>query len=408
MRPIDAKAVDVADVYKGDQLAGHLTRISEGVAFEYTHDYIAGDNEAVASTLPVRDTPYVTGSGAVPAFFAGLLPEGARLHAVVAAVKTSPDDELSLLVAVGEDTVGDVRITPHGVEPTNSSRILPAKSADISFSDLFARSIDPLTTELDRALPGVQEKLSDAMMSFPLRGAKGPAILKLNPSAFPRIVENEAFCLGLARRAGLTVPKFKVIKDRDGMSGLLVERFDRKVVSGSVTRLAQEDACQLLNKWPADKYRVSFNDIANGLVKVVSSREATIMDLVQQVAFNWIIGNGDMHAKNYSVQWLKGERLVVPTPVYDLVSTLTYPLDQHMALKLDGRDANIRGRFLVGFASRFGVPESLMRRKLGELAGRVEPHIGGVSCVGFDTRKTEQLINEMNRRLKMLRQMGSE
>ena len=99
MRPIDARAVDVADVYKGDQLAGHLTRIHEGVSFEYCHDYMAGNNDAVASTLPVREAPYVTGSGAVPAFFAGLLPEGARLNAVVAAVKTSSDDELSLLVA---------------------------------------------------------------------------------------------------------------------------------------------------------------------------------------------------------------------------------------------------------------------------------------------------------------------
>jgi len=292
MRPADAKAVDVADVYKGDQLAGYLTRVREGVSFEYAYDYIAGDNDAVASTLPVRKAPYLTGSGAVPAFFAGLLPEGARLHAVVAAVKTSPDDELSLLVAVGEDTVGDVRITPHGVEPSAVSRALPAKSRDVSFTDLFARSIDPLTTELDRAIPGVQDKLSDAMVSFPLRGARGPGILKLNPPAFPRIVENEAFCLGLASRAGLTVPKFKVIADRDGVSGLLVERFDRKVVHGSVKRLAQEDACQLLNKWPADKYRVSFNDIANRLVKVVSSSEASIMDLVEHVAFNWIIGIG--------------------------------------------------------------------------------------------------------------------
>ena len=250
MRPVDAKAVDVADVYKGTRLAGYLTKISEGVSFEYTHDYISGENDAVASTLPVREAPYVTGAGAVPAFFAGLLPEGARLHAVVAAVKTSPDDELSLLLAVGEDTVGDVRIVPHGERPAAGSQTLPTKSRDVSFVDMFAQSIDPLIAELDRALPGVQDKLSNAMMSFPMRGTKGPAILKLNPPAFPRIVENEAFCLGLARRAGLSVPKFEVIEDRDGVSGLLVERFDRRIVNGTVKRLAQEDACQLLNRWP--------------------------------------------------------------------------------------------------------------------------------------------------------------
>lgn len=403
MRPSDAKAIDIADVYKGDQLAGYLTRTSGGVSFEYARDYIAGTNEAVASTLPVREASYVTGAGAVPAFFAGLLPEGARLFAVVAAVKTSPDDELSLLLAVGEDAVGDVRVVPHGSEPTSNTRDIPTEPGNISFANLFAQSIDPSTKELDRALPGVQDKLSDAMVSFPLTGANGPAILKLSPPAFPRIVQNEAFCLSLARHAGLTVPRFEVIKDRDGVSGLLVERFDRRVVDSSVHRLAQEDACQLLGRWPADKYRISINDIAKRLVEVTSSREASIMDLVEQVAFSWIIGNGDLHAKNYSVQWLREERLVVPTPVYDVLSTIPYPLDQHMALKLDGRDANLRGRFLVGFASRFGVPQSMSRRRLSEITDRVAKHISEAALIGFDDGTTERLIAEMNRRLETLR-----
>jgi len=399
MRPIDAKDVEVADVYKGEQLAGYLTRISEGVSFTYTDSYITGGNDAVASTLPIQEAAYLTRSGAVPAFFAGLLPEGARLNAVIAATKTSSDDELSLLLAVGEDTVGDVRIVPQGHTPAAPTGILPAKPEEISFLEMFANSIDPSRPELDRALPGVQDKLSDAMMSFPLRGTRGPTILKLNPPSFPHIVENEAFCLRLARRAGLTVPKFGIIKDRDDNSGLLVERFDRKVVGGKLVRVAQEDACQLLNRWPADKYRVTFNDIANRLGSVASSGVASTMNLVEQIAFNWIIGNGDMHAKNYSVQWLEREQLVVPTPVYDLVSTLPYPLDQHMALKLDGRNGNLRGKFLITFAARFGIPESMSRRRLGALADRVSPHINDVSSIGFNDRTTGRLIDEINSRL---------
>jgi serine/threonine-protein kinase HipA len=170
--------------------------------------------------------------------------------------------------------------------------------------------------------------------------------------------------------------------------------------------LAQEDACQLLNKWPADKYRVSFNDIAKRLVEVVSSPEAAIMNLIEQIAFSWIIGNGDMHAKNYSVQWLQAERLVVPTPLYDLVSTIPYPLDQHMALKLDGRNANLRGRFLVEFGSRFGVPGKMSIRRLGELCDRVANRIDDVSLIGFDDRTTGRLAMEMSRRLKILRQFS--
>jgi serine/threonine protein kinase HipA of HipAB toxin-antitoxin module len=109
-----------------------------------------------------------------------------------------------------------------------------------------------------------------------------------------------------------------------------------------------------------------------------------------------------MHAKNYSVQWLKEERLVMPTPVYDVVSTIPYPLDQHMALKLDGRNANLRGRFLVEFAARFGVPESMSQRRLNELSERVAQHIADAAAIGFDDRTTGQLMAEMNRRLRKL------
>ena len=74
-----------------------------------------------------------------------------------------------------------------------------------------------------------------------------------------------------------------------------------------------------------------------------------------------------------------------------------------MALKLDDRNANLRGRFLVEFAARFGIPESMSQRRLNELAERVAQHIADASVIGFDDRITGQLIAEMNRRLDTLR-----
>ncbi len=92
----------------------------------------------------------------------------------------------------------------------------------------------------------------------------------------------------------------------------------------------------------------------------------------------------------------------MPTPLYDVVSTIPYPLDQHMALKLDSRNANLRGRFLVEFASRFGVPKSMSQRILNEIADRVASHIGDASVIRFDDRTTGKLVEEMNRRLGVL------
>lgn len=402
--PADLKHVAVADVYKGDALAGTLTRLADGeTAFAYAAEYLAGRGPAVASTLPRQPEPHVTRAGAVPAFFAGLLPEGVRLQAVVAAVKTSADDELSLLLAVAGDAVGDVTVVPAGEPPSPAGGVAGfTEPGAVSFEELFARSVDPSGAFLDRAVPGVQEKLSNAVVSFPLRRRATPSILKLNTAASPRVVENEAFFLSLARTCGFRVPPCEVIRDRDGRSGLLVERFDRTVHEGSLVRIAQEDACQFLGRWPADKYRVSVNEIAGRLVELASSPQAAILDLICQVAFAWAIGNGDLHAKNFSLQWRRDARVVAPSPVYDVVSTLPYPVDQRLALRIDGRDDNLQGRFLQGFARRFGLPGSLVRRRLERIIDAVSRALPDIATIGFPPEVTAKMTREIERRFTVL------
>lgn len=92
-----ATTVRVAQVVKAGTPAATLTRTRDGVVFAYRDDY---EGPPVASTLPVTEEPVRRPAGAVPAYFSGLLPEGRRLSALRRAVKTSADDELSLLVAV--------------------------------------------------------------------------------------------------------------------------------------------------------------------------------------------------------------------------------------------------------------------------------------------------------------------
>src|SRR5207244_466358 len=131
---------------------------------------------------------------------------------------------------------------------------------DADFDELFQRSVGTAGDWTESAaLPGVQVKVSTEMISFPVAGPAGDRwILKLNPPEYPRLVENEAFFLGMARACGLEVPAFHLARDRLGRSGLLVKRFDRARRDDLVARLAQEDACQLLNRYPADKYRLTY------------------------------------------------------------------------------------------------------------------------------------------------------
>jgi len=403
MRPSDAKAVDVADVYKGDRIAGSLLRRPDGTEFQYKAGYVSEGGSPVASTLRLTTQPFRARSGAVPPFFAGLLPEGARLQALTTVVKTSADDELSLLVAVGSDTVGDVRVVPEGVIPAEKAPDLPSDVSQIRFAELLQASFDPQSDTIDRAVPGVQDKISDSMIAFPLKHAAGPSILKLEPVRYPLIARNEHFFLGLARLSGFAVPAHALVTDAVGEVGLLIARFDRVIDDGDMVRVAQEDGCQLLGRYPADKYRITVNELMDAVASTASASMAAALDLVLLYAFSWMLGNGDLHAKNYSLQWRDDGTFIVPTPAYDLVSTLAYPLDQHMAMRLDGRDSNFRAKYLCDFAERWGVPRRLTRRKLREVADRAEPGLEQIESIGFEADLTARMKVEILGRLNSLR-----
>jgi hypothetical protein len=82
--------------------------------------------------------PVVTTGGAVPPFFAGLLPEGVRLGVVTSSTKISADDHLTLLLAIGADIIGNVRVLPAGAEPPQSRPMfLPERDND--FRAVFQR-----------------------------------------------------------------------------------------------------------------------------------------------------------------------------------------------------------------------------------------------------------------------------
>src|SRR6059036_3253814 len=112
------RKIQTAVVFKKDRPAARFARTPDGIELRYLDEYMTADGPALASTLPVTSEPVITRGGALPPYFAGLLPEGRRLAALRTAVKTSADDEFTMLLAVGTDAIGDVRVFPgEGREP---------------------------------------------------------------------------------------------------------------------------------------------------------------------------------------------------------------------------------------------------------------------------------------------------
>jgi serine/threonine-protein kinase HipA len=171
----------------------------------------------------------LSAAGAAPPYFTGLLPEGRRLNALRRSVKTSVDDELSLLIAAGANPVGDVQIVGHGepLDPDEHAVELNPK-APVDFDALLGDSglIDPV------ALAGVQDKLSAGMISMPVASAGRRYILKLNAPEFPHVVENELVMFRYAAKLRIPLSRVRLIRDVEGRPGLLVERFVRFVEQG--------------------------------------------------------------------------------------------------------------------------------------------------------------------------------
>lgn len=198
---------------------------------------------------------------------------------MTSSTKTSADDHLTLLLAIGADTIGNVRVVPAGVDPVSPLPMFEP-DRDTDFRAVFDRLIGSVAVD-PVGLPGVQPKVSAAMLSAPTQTRSGPAILKLDPVQYPLLVENEHFFMRMAAACGLRVARTSLVHDADGRSALLVMRFDRE----RSTRIAQEDARQVADIYPASKYRIktemAITYLAEACARGGGSRVAAVLELMK-------------------------------------------------------------------------------------------------------------------------------
>src|SRR5262245_51589581 len=107
---------------------------------------------------------------------------------------------------------------------------------------------------------------------------------------------------------------------------LAVRRFDR-TADGPVHI---EDFAQVFGLYPEDKYgKASYRNIA-GVIAAETGNVGTA-EFVRRLVFNVLIGNADMHVKNWSLIYLDRRRAAL-APAYDFVSTIHYIPDDNSAL----------------------------------------------------------------------------
>ena len=382
------RLVKTADVYKAGVSAGVLRRLPDRTEFLYSREYLDAGGPPVAWSLPARAQAFIAPAAAVPAFFAGLLPEGRRLTALRRSVGTSADDEFSMLLAVGGDAIGDVQVVPTGDTPADTTPVIVDDFSRVVFAELFAMAIGP---QPDRtALPGVQDKISGQMLNVPVQGRAQAYILKLNPPEFPHLVENEHFFFRAASHTRLRLAKVELVHDQTGAPGLLVHRFDRIPQADRLRPLAVEDSCQVLDRWPGDKYVISTEDAITGLARRCRAPGVAALEFYRLLVFAYLSGNGDLHGKNLAImQDQRGEWRT--TPAYDLPSSAVYG-DRTVALSIGGRiREQLFWPMLRTLGEEIGIPSRLAASVIREQLAAADIWIGELDRLPFDANRIRNL-----------------
>lgn len=318
-------------------------------------------------------------AGALPAFFANLLPEDKLREAMEKhhAGHVRAGNDFDLLAALGADLPGAVRVLP--------SDGTTAVAEDNSTDKPKARF----------SLAGVQMKLSvmkntgkGGGLTLPMGDEQGQYIAKFPSTAFPGVSENEFANLALAAAIGMDVPECELVEksDFDGIPKefdtlsdgkvLLVKRFDR---GAGGERIHIEDFAQVFGVYPSRKYDgAAYHDIAAALSAAVSPTAA--LEFVRRLALMVITGNGDMHLKNWSLIYRGNGDKPEFAPIYDVLSTVPYLPADALALSLGGERSfrALAAPRWKTFANRARLPEPAVLKAVVGVVERVNAHWWGL------------------------------
>ncbi len=311
---------------------------------------------------------------ALPRWFSHLLPEGRMRQAVASAADVHAAREFELIRRLGTtDLPGATRAVPFDLDSSGQS--VPDLEDDLDSTDE-----NPL---LKFSLAGAQLKYSmvsnERGLTIPAKGSAGNVIAKLpdGRAGFEGVPEAEFSALELARAAGIDVVSTRLVPASDitGISDwfetskssvvLAVDRFDRR---GDGTRVHVEELAQVMDIPTARenaKYRsANFETVAN-FISALSGIDH-VAEVIDRIALNVLVGNGDAHLKNWAFTYPDGQNPTL-SPLYDVVPTVLYMQHDNLGLNLNSSKdfASVSATSFddLGRRSGFGVAEARSRAR---------------------------------------------
>jgi serine/threonine-protein kinase HipA len=379
----DPKKLNTLSVRLHGKHIGVITRLAgDRQLFAFEQDYIDDEKRPTLSlsfkgstgglVTPTRPT-----GRRVPPFFSNLLPEGHLREYLAKRADVNSEREFFLLAVLGADLPGALVVAPleREAQPPEAHH----DHDDERHNNDHGHGEEPLRF----SLAGVQLKFSAVMeasggLTIPVDGMGGSWIVKLPSARYKAVPENELAMLELARRAGISVPENRLV-DIASIKGLpeqahtveskalAVKRFDR-LPTGEPVHM--EDFAQVFGQFPNDKYKHrSYANIA-AVLWAESGEEAT-WEFVRRLVFSVLIGNADMHLKNWSLLY-PDRRKPVLSPAYDFVATLPYIPGDTLGLSFGGSKGldRITPDQMRSFADTARIPASPLWQIAVETAER--------------------------------------
>ena len=245
---------------------------------------------------------------------------------------------------------------------------------DIEVSEEVLEQLAIESTNKGLTVPGVQKKMSlhldnsGATPRLTLVNYPTGYILKPQTKEYPCLPEAEYLVMQMAEKAKIkTVPHALIrIKAQDNALAYITKRIDRR--DGKM--LAMEDFCQLDGRLTEDKYKGSYERCAKIIRKYSSRAGLDITELFIRVVFSYIVGNSDMHLKNFSlIESDENSGSYILSDGYDMLPVNTVnPADtEQTALTMNGKKRNLHRNDFLKFADACQIDRAVAGKIIDRL-----------------------------------------